>query len=257
MRVGEAVLRALSRAPDTADYNWETEEQLSDELLLLRREFPQISAMVKGKSVLDFGCGTGRQAIGLSGEGASRVCGIESNPRTLSSAKQLASQLGIQPHVVDFHEHPTAAMMGAFDFVIAQNSMEHFPDPIAVLGQMKQLIRKDGKLLITFGPPWFAPYGSHMHFFCRVPWVNLLFSEKTVIRVRALYRNDGAQRYEEVESGLNRMTIRKFERIVRESGLRIQYRKYSCVKGYNWLATLPVLRELFVNHITVILTPAG
>ena len=28
----------------------------------------------------------------------------------------------------------------------------------------------------------------------------------------------------------------------------MQYKKYDCIKGQNWLAGLPLLRELFVNH---------
>lgn len=39
-------------------------------------------------------------------------------------------------------------------------------------------------LLITFGCPWLSPYGSHMHFFTKMPWINVFFSETTVMRVR-------------------------------------------------------------------------
>ena len=92
-----------------------------------------------------------------------------------------------------------------------------------------------------------------MHFFCKLPWVNMFFTEATVMKVRGLYRNDGARRYEEVESGLNRTTVRKFERIVRESGLQIQHSRYQFVKGQDWLARIPLLRELFVNGVSVTL----
>ena len=81
-------------------------------------------------------------------------------------------------------------MKGGFDIVLSHNSMEHFGDPARILDVMKSALKPDGRLYITFGPPWYAPYGSHMHFFTRVPWVNLLFSERTVMAVRARYRND-------------------------------------------------------------------
>lgn len=103
--------------------------------------------------------------------------------------------------------------------------------------------------MITFGCPWFSPYGSHMHFFCKLPWVNLIFPERTVMRVRSLYRNDGAMRYEDVESGLNKMSVAKFERIIANAGMRVLFRRYTGVKGYDFLTRLPVLRELFVNRI--------
>jgi SAM-dependent methyltransferase len=145
-------------------------------------------------------------------------------------------------------------MRGQFDVVISQDSFEHFPEPDAVLHEMSLLLNRSGVLLITFGPPWFAPYGSHMHFFCKVPWINLLFSEEVVMRARSRFKSDGASTYEEVESGLNKMTIRKFESIVSSCNLKVTYRKYECVKGLNWLSRIPLARELFINHVSVVLS---
>ncbi|CAN5864331.1 hypothetical protein BH24ACI4_BH24ACI4_08100 [soil metagenome] len=56
--------------------------------------------------------------------------------------------------------------------------------------------------------------------FTKLPWVNVLFSERTVMQVRARFRDDGATRYEEVVMGLNRMTIARFERLIRASGMK-------------------------------------
>jgi len=85
--------------------------------------------------------------------------------------------------------------------------------------------------------------------------VNLLFPEAAVLAVRARYRSDGARRYEEVESGLNRMTLRKFERLVEEAGLACAHRHYRCVKRVQLLGRLPALRELFVNEVHAVLVP--
>jgi hypothetical protein len=71
--------------------------------------------------------------------------------------------------------------------------------------------------------------------------------------VRSIFRDDGARTYEDVESGVNKMSVRKFEKIVKECGLRDVYRKYECVKRLDFLATIPFARELFINHITSIL----
>jgi hypothetical protein len=121
---------------------------------------------------------------------------------------------------------------------------------------MKSALKSDGKLLVTFGPPWYAPYGSHMQFFTRMPWVNILFSERTVMRVRARYRSDGAMRYRDVESGLNQMTVAKFEALVKRNGLLLEEGRYQCIKGLNGLGRIPFLRELFVNHISCVLRQA-
>ncbi len=60
-------------------------------------------------------------------------------------------------------------------------------------------------------------------------------------------------RYEEVEGGLNKMSVAKFERLIRECGLRVDYKRYDCVKGINFMGKIPLLRELFVNNISGIL----
>jgi hypothetical protein len=134
--------------------------------------------------------------------------------------------------------------------------MEHFPSPDDELRKMRPAVSRNGAILVTFGPPWFAPYGSHMQFFTNLHWVNLLFSEDTVMRVRARYRSDGATRYEEVEGGLNRMSLAKFERLVRSCHTRIVYRKYEAVKRMDWLTKVPVARELLTNHASFILSLA-
>lgn len=256
MHIGEVVLRALSKAPEKHDGSLPTAKHKSSEhsLWRLRKEYADFSALVQHKKIADFGCGTGLQSTALVQEEGCHVCGIDTNLDTLTKAKAAAVKLDIGDDNIAFVDQPTEEMVGTFDIVISQNSMEHFADPTAVVNTMKSLIHKDGKVLITFGPPWLAPYGAHMYFFSKVPWINLLFSEKTVMNVRALYRDDGARRYEEVESGLNRMTLRRFEKIVSKSGLTITYRKYSCIKDQNWLARIPLLRELCVNHVSCILT---
>ena len=94
------------------------------------------------------------------------------------------------------------------------------------LREMRDALRPGGLLLITFSPPWFSPWGAHMNFFCRLPWVHLIFSEATVHRVRALYRETGTMTY---GPELNRMTLAKFERIIAESGMRVRSVKYTAV----------------------------
>jgi len=230
-----------------AAYREEWNEETA--LLLLKRVYPEFLSLIKGKVVCDFGCGAGYQAVALVKNGARKVVGIESNPDRLEFARQVAVRHGVVDRI-ELHLQVDEALKGSCDVVISQNSMEHFSDPGMILGLMKSLLGQEGVILVSFGPPWYAPYGSHMQFFTNLPWVNILFSEKTVMNVRRRYRSDGASRYEDVESGLNKMSVAKFERLVRESGLRIVYKNYECVKGWNALAKLPLVRELFINHIT-------
>jgi SAM-dependent methyltransferase len=251
MSLGERLLARLSREPEAGDYE-QPEWELDSSLSLLESRVPDFRARIASRSVVDFGCGAGFQSVALVQAGASRVLGVEANPQTLARARELAEGAGVGD-ALSFCSRPGGEHAGRFDIVISQNSMEHFPDPLATLQEMSALLAPGGTLIITFGPPWYAPYGSHMHFFTRVPWVNLLFPEKTVLNVRARYRSDGATRYEEVEGGLNRMSLARFESLIARCGLRVSMRRYEAVRGIDALARLPLLRELFVNHVTYVL----
>lgn len=255
MTIGERLLLFISRSPESSDYNdskneWTTKDALS----LLIREYPNIGNLISGKKVIDFGCGAGYQSVALVSQYDCYVVGIDTNRNTLQKAIDLARAQRILETRLSFKDRITDDMKGTFDIVISQNSFEHFDAPITIVNEMRSLINKSGTLLITFGPPWFSPYGSHMHFFCKCPWLNILFAEQTVMRVRGRFRNDGGTRYEDVESGLNKMSVSRFEKIISSCGLDIKYRKYSCVKGINVFAKVPILRELFINHVSVSLT---
>ena len=245
------------RAAESHDYPQPNAEVTIDQALnLLTRLFPSFNHLVSGKRVVDFGCGVGYQSIGLVKKFGCSVVGIDSNENTLRMAIENAKDHKISSKELSFVEGISADMLNSFDVVISQNSFEHFANPAKVLNEMGSLLNESGIILLTFGPPWLAPYGSHMHFFCKVPWINILLPEKIVMKVRGHFRSDGANRYEDVESGLNRMTITKFESIVSSCNLTTTYRHYECVKGVNCLEKLPLLREFFSNHVTVILSAA-
>ncbi|HET9986316.1 MAG TPA: class I SAM-dependent methyltransferase [Longimicrobiales bacterium] len=258
MRVGERILAALSRSPAEGDLEeaadgWTVENALDG----LRRYFPDLAGLVRGRRVLDFGCGAGWQAVALAREGAASVVGLDTNEAALAGARELAAGLGLGEDRVRFVARLPAEWLGGFDVVVSQNAMEHFAEPEAVLRAMCGALRPGGRIVMTFGPPWYAPTGSHMHFFTRVPWVNLVFSERTVLAVRSRYRSDGATRYEEVESGLNRMSVGRFERITRGLGLGVERRYYRCVRGLDFLGRIPLARELFINNVSCVLVPMG
>ena len=249
-RFGARILLTFSRAAETPPALEHSDSEGEDALERMDQIFPDFSSAIQGKAVLDFGCGAGKQAISISRRGAARVVGLDTNRNALNAARALAGRTD-PGGSVEFKDALAAEDTGAFDVVISQDAMEHYSDPESVLKQMRAALKPGGRLLITFGPPWLAPYGSHMQFFTAIPWVNILFSEDSVMRARSRFRDDGAMRYEDVESGLNRMTVGKFEKLLATQGLTIDFVRYDCVKGLNWLANIPRFRELFINQITI------
>jgi SAM-dependent methyltransferase len=257
MTIAERILLTFSKRPGDNDYQLKDSAITIDTALdPLHREYPNFADLVSKKRVVDYGCGIGYQSIALVKKYECSVIGIDTNQTTLKKAINNAKDHNILPQRLSFVERISPSMLNSFDVVISKDSFEHFGNPDQALNQMSSLLNEFGILLLTFGPPWFSPYGSHMNFFCKVPWINILFSEKTVMKVRSNYRNDGAAKYEEVESGLNKMTIAKFENIVSSNNMQLKTRNYKCIKGTNWLSKLPTFRELFIYRVTAVFSKA-
>ncbi len=243
------LLQHLSRKVGTGRFPNSCELDNGDSLTQLKSMYPGFLDQIKGKSIVDFGCGEGRQAFALAKTEATRVVGVDINKALVESARVYAEKNGVTG--VIYYERSIAKTEGAFDCVLSHNSMEHFSDALETISYFKRLIRTNGEIFITFGPPWYSPYGAHTQFFTRVPWIHLLFSEKVVLSVRNNYTNDVADCYEDVRGGLNRMSLEKFHKLIEIAGLRIVYQKYIYMFGCRFLYYIPVLRELCLWHLSV------
>lgn len=169
---------------------------------------------VRGKDVLDFGCGSGAEAVELA-HYARSVFGLDISEQRLNEARQRAKAAGLEATC----QFGTTPPSHSVDVIVSIDSFEHFGDPAAILTTMHRLLRPGGRVVTSFGPTWYHPYGGHL--FSVVPWAHLVFSEKALIRWRDDIRSDGARRFSEVEGGLNQMSIARFERLAAASPLRL------------------------------------
>jgi SAM-dependent methyltransferase len=161
---------------------------------------------IQGKVVIDFGCGAGREAIELAQKGARWVYGVDLSSKWLQIGREAAAAANCQN--ITFCEMAPASA----DIVISIDAFEHFAEPVSILNTMAGLLRSNGRGIVAFGPTWYHPLGGHL--FSVFPWAHLIFGESALCRWRAHIRADGAQRFGDVEGGLNQMTIRRFERLV-------------------------------------------
>jgi len=170
----------------------------------------QVLRELRGKVVVDFGCGDGYEAIELAKKGARQVIGIDNRERALERARVNARHAGVEDACVFCANGSHSA-----DAVISLDGFEHFEDPGAVLQIMYRLLKPGGTVYASFGPTWYHPLGGHL--FSVFPWAHLMFSEPALIRWRSDLRSDGATRFSEVEGGLNGMTIARFGRLLEGS----------------------------------------
>jgi ubiquinone/menaquinone biosynthesis C-methylase UbiE len=169
---------------------------------------------IRGRAVIDFGCGQGSDSIEIAQHGAGHVVGVDILDRYLATARERAVEANC--HNVSFARASTENA----DVIISIDAFEHFAEPAAVLSAMAGMLKPDGSVLISFGPTWYHPLGGHL--FSVFPWAHLIFTEKALCRWRTHIRNDGARKFSDVEGGLNEMTVRRFERLIENSSFQIE-----------------------------------
>jgi len=176
---------------------------------------PGIQADIKDKVVLDFGCGPGDEVKEMAVLGAKRVIGLDISEKWLHVAQSKAQKAGVGAKC-DF----VTSVANPVDVIISLDSFEHFADPDAVLRTMYSVLEPGGSVFISFGPTWYHPLGGHL--FSVFPWAHVLLKEEALIRWRAQFKSDGARTFGEVEGGLNQMTIRGFESILKRNQFTIE-----------------------------------
>jgi SAM-dependent methyltransferase len=175
---------------------------------------PGIEAEVEGKVVLDFGCGPGAEVKDMALLGAKRVVGLDISRKWLQVAQKEAEKAGVAAKC-EF----VTSVVNPVDVIVSLDSFEHFADPDEALRKMYSLLEPGGCAFISFGPTWYHPLGGHL--FSVFPWAHLVLREDALIRWRARFKNDGATKFAEVEGGLNQMTIRRFEEMLKRSSFAI------------------------------------
>jgi SAM-dependent methyltransferase len=225
----------------------------------VRRTVPDFDRRIRGKSVLDYGCGHGWQAVAMQSQcGAASVFGFDVNPGHLAFGETLARKY--QCSAVSFGRD----VDGLFDAVVSIGGLEHYPDPEAALARMKRHVKADGEIIIAFAAPWYSPLGSHFSGYTRfpgtripVPWLNLFFSEAALLELRTRFRRDHPAHLEEIQGGLNRMTISRFERMIRDCGLRVEWLHLFATKNLPFITRVPGFRELLTSAVSCVLRPRG
>jgi SAM-dependent methyltransferase len=208
--IGYHLLRRINTDGENAYCDGSSYQGLSKIEKLLGK---QIWDDTRDKVVIDFGCGDGEDAVEVAVRGAKKVIGIDIRERALTNARKTALKHGVAERCIFATQTDEKA-----DVILSIDAFEHFDDPGTILKIMRRLLQDDGCVIAAFGPTWYHPFGGHL--FSPFPWAHLLFTEKSLIRWRSDFRNDGATRFGEAEGGLNQLTIRHFEEIVQKSDFK-------------------------------------
>jgi len=115
----------------------------------LRLDWIDAHASLKGKTVLDVGCGGGILAEAMAARGA-RVTGIDLAEKALKVAELhlLESGFSISYEKITV-EDLAARRAGEFDVVTCMELLEHVPEPGAMVAACARLVRPSGQVFFS------------------------------------------------------------------------------------------------------------
>ena len=142
----------------------------------------EVIGEVRGKRILDLGCGTGRYCALLAERGAS-VVGLDPSPQMLAYAKQKAATLGnidLRDGTIDNMDFPS----DHFDLVVSALAFSHLPDLKSTLQACVRVLKNGGRIIISdIHPFWPVSGHDYVEFFdetgqeYRIPQYPHLFEE--------------------------------------------------------------------------------
>ncbi len=241
--LGYQVLRRISRDGNTGHMDGSVYRKRGKLETLFG---PEIWEQIKGRTVIDFGCGSGGEVVEMARHGAHRVIGIDIQEHFLAQGQAAAKQAG----VLEQCEFTTGTDEKA-EVVLSVDSFEHFDDPAEILIRMHRLLAPGGRVIVSFGPTWYHPLGGHL--FSVFPWAHLIFTERSLIRWRSDFKQDGATRFSEVAGGLNQMTIQRFEKLVEQSPLKFEEIKLVPIRKMAFIVkNLPIASNITREWTTAV-----
>lgn len=223
--------------------------------------------MFRDKTIVDIGCGAGGKSLYYASRGAKEVIGVEILEKYRDEAENLAAELSLADKFrfvcADAAALPFAD--GSIDTIIMNDAMEHVANPEAVIDECLRVLKAGGRLFVNF-PPINHPFGAHLSDLIYIPWVHLFFSEATLVEgykelakevpdgedriaFRISRREDGSEYF----SYINHMSIKRFNRILKNKGITPAYLRHIPLRGFlKPLAKLPVFKEMFVKMVVCV-----
>ena len=181
---------------------------------------------IRGKRVLEIGCGRGAFSHLLSKDYGCDVVGVDIVEREWDSYRSFP---GLDLRVLDVSEEGHDDI-GQFDLIYSSSVWEHMRHPFAALKGAKQLLKRDGRFFLSANL-YRGPRASHRYREVFFPWPHLLFTDDVF---EEFYLHIGKRPNK--PAWVNKLTYPQYEHYFRMLGLRAEDL---------WFSTLPMDEQFY------------
>ncbi len=108
----------------------------------------EVLGELRGKAILDVGCGTGRFSIPFAERGA-RVTGVDLSPEMLAQARRRASETNLPLELMDGDAMAVDLGDRRFDVVFSSLAVTHLPELAPFVARMRPHLRSGGRILLS------------------------------------------------------------------------------------------------------------
>lgn len=140
------VLEIYKKNNPSDSYNLKKNLKIRANIISRKLNFPL--RFFKGLNICDFACGTGDNAI-IYGLNKANVKGFDFNSESIKISKKRIKNLNLKNikfTVADFYK-----IRGKYDFVSSTAAIHHLENPLKGLNHLKQRVKNDGFLFVSFG----------------------------------------------------------------------------------------------------------
>jgi len=102
---------------------------------------------VRGKDVIELGCGTAYFGAWLKRRGARRVLGVDITPAQLETARELNAELGLGLELLEANAEAVPVASAQFDLALSEYGASIWCDPELWIPEAARLLRPGGELV--------------------------------------------------------------------------------------------------------------
>lgn len=230
----------------------------------------------KGTRVLEIGCGEGGVLLPFIRRGC-EVVGVDLSAVRIDLAKDFLAQevSSGQARFICQDVYETTFLetfSHYFDLIILKDVIEHVPHQENFIPYLKHFLKKGGQIFFGF-PPWYMPFGGHQQvckhkIASKLPYYHLLPAPVYRALLKAFGESDVAitELMEVKETGIS---IERFERIIRMSGLEVKAKQHYLINPiylykfgwkprvqYGLIEAVPFFRNFLTTCVYYTIAPA-